>query len=70
MLPLEKRADRLAQVQAQVDYHGNRLAVYRRAHGSRPCIRLTELEAAYMAARTRLAGVAADATPEPGERSA
>jgi len=64
MSPLEKRADRMAQVQAQVDYHGNRLAVYRRMHGSRPTARLSELEGAYLAARDRLAGVSIDDAPE------
>jgi hypothetical protein len=28
-----QRADRLAQVVSQVNYHGERLALYRRLHG-------------------------------------
>jgi|KBSSwiStaDraftv2_1062776.scaffolds.fasta_scaffold481402_2 hypothetical protein len=59
-----KRADRLAQVRAQVDYHHQRLALYQRLHGSRPSARLSELELAYLSARERLAG-ASDAEP-PG----
>jgi hypothetical protein len=54
MSPL--RADRLDQVRAQVDYHGRRLQLYRRLHGSAPSARLAELEHAYAAARQRLAG--------------
>lgn len=61
MSPMQKRADRLAQIRAQVDYHGSRLVAYRRVHGTRPCQRLTDLEQAYLAARGRLAG----ASPEP-----
>ena len=44
MSGLDRRADRLAQVQAQDDYHGQRLELYQRLHGSRPCNRLAELE--------------------------
>ena len=44
----EKRADRLTQVQAQVDYHHQRLA---------------ELEHAYLTARTRLAGASGASVP-------
>lgn len=55
MSELDRRADRLAQVQAQVDYHGHRLELYQRKHGSRPCNRLAELEHAYTTARERLA---------------
>ena len=40
----DKRADRDAQVRAQVDYHRQRLLLYQRLHGSRPCARLTELK--------------------------
>ena len=59
------RADRQAQVHAQVQYHGQRLELYQRLYGSRPCARLSELEHAYALARERMAG-ASDATPEPG----
>jgi hypothetical protein len=62
MSTLDRRADRLAQVRAQVDYHGQRLELYQRLHGSRPSARLAELEHAYAAARERLAGATA-ATP-------
>lgn len=55
MAALENRADRLAQVRAQVAYHGQRLDLYRRLHGSSPSARLAELEHAYTAARERLA---------------
>ena len=68
MSGLDRRADRLAQVQAQVDYHGQRLELYQRLHGSRPCNRLAELEHAYSAARKRLAG-ASQAPPARGRRS-
>ena len=68
MSGLDGRADRVAQVQAQVDYHGHRLALYQRKHGSRPCNRLTELEHAYTAARERLAR-ASQAPPANGTRS-
>jgi hypothetical protein len=59
-----KRADRLAQVRAQVDYHQQRLVLYQRLHGSRPSARLSELEHAYLGAQERLAG-ASDTDP-PG----
>jgi hypothetical protein len=52
---VDKRADRLAQVRAQVEYHGQRLVLYQRLHGSRRCDRLSELEHAYSSARERLA---------------
>jgi hypothetical protein len=68
MSELDRRADRLAQVQAQVDYHGQRLRLYQRLHGSRPSTRLAELEDAYTAARRRLAG-ARDAPPASPTRS-
>ncbi len=61
MSPLDKRADRVAQVKAQVDYHHQRLVLYQRLHGSRPCVRLAELEHAYTTAQGRLA----DCTKEP-----
>jgi hypothetical protein len=50
----DKRADRLAQVTAQVDYHRQRLLLYQRLHGTRPCVRLAELEHAYRRARDRM----------------
>ena len=62
MAHVDKRADRLDQVSAQVDYHGQRLALYQRLHGSGPSVRLTELENAYRMARERLAVC----TPQPG----
>ena len=55
MAGLENRADRLAQIRAQVAYHGQRLALHQRLHGSSPCSRLSELEHAYSLARARLA---------------
>ena len=58
MAGVDGRADRLAQVRAQVAYHGQRLALYRRLHGSSPCTRLSELEHAYSSARRRLDGEA------------
>ena len=51
MASLDKRADRLTQVRAQVDYHRQRLLLYQRLHGSQPSARLAELSA-----RDRLAG--------------
>ena len=57
------RADRMAQVHAQVQYHGQRLELYQRLYGSRPCARLSELEHAYALARERMAG--ATEPPEP-----
>jgi hypothetical protein len=56
MAALDNRADRLAQVRAQVAYHGQRLDLYRRLHGSSPSARLAELEHAYTSARERLVG--------------
>ena len=52
----DRRADRMAQVRAQVDYHGQRLRLYQRLHGPGPSARLAELEHAYAQARERLAG--------------
>lgn len=66
MSSLDKRADRLAQVTAQLDYHRQRLVLYRRLHGSNPCSRLAELEHAYVSARNRLEGASDDATPAAG----
>ena len=56
MSTVDNRADRMAQVRAQVAYHGQRLVLHQRLHGSRPSARLSELEHAYNAARERLAG--------------
>jgi hypothetical protein len=56
MATVDRRADRLAQVRAQVDYHGQRLRLYQRLHGAGPSARLAELEHAYAQARERLAG--------------
>ena len=56
MSTVDNRADRMAQVRAQVAYHGQRLVLHQRLHGSRPSARLAELEHAYTAARERLAG--------------
>jgi hypothetical protein len=55
MSTVDDRADRMAQVRAQVAYHGQRLALHQRLHGSHPSARLSELEHAYSAARERLA---------------
>jgi len=65
MAALDNRADRLAQVQAQVAYHGQRLDLYRRLHGGSPSSRLSELEHAYTTARERLATASTD---PPGSR--
>jgi hypothetical protein len=63
MASLDKRADRLTQVRAQVDYHRQRLVLYQRLHGSSPCARLAELEHAYLSARDRLAGASTPDAP-------
>jgi hypothetical protein len=69
MSALDNRADRVAQVRAQVAYHGQRLVLYQRLHGSSPSARLAELEHAYRSARERLAS-ATDETPSgTGTRS-
>ncbi|MEA2385624.1 MAG: hypothetical protein QOH72_5595 [Solirubrobacteraceae bacterium] len=68
MASLDKRADRVAQVRAQLDYHRKRLDLYQRLHGSRPCARLSELEHAYSDARHRLEGAEA-AAPRYGSGS-
>jgi hypothetical protein len=60
MAGVDNRADRLAQVRGQVAYHGQRLALYQRLHGSSPCARLSELEHAYSSACRRLAGEAGE----------
>jgi hypothetical protein len=49
------RADRLAQVESQVNYHRQRLELYVRLHTSKPCQRLTQLEEAVKGAEDRLA---------------
>jgi len=61
MSTVDNRADRMAQVRAQVAYHGQRLVLYQRLHGSRPSTRLSDLEHAYDAARQRLAGESVEA---------
>jgi hypothetical protein len=66
MAGVDNRADRLAQVRGQVAYHGQRLALYQRLHGSSPSARLSELEHAYTSACKRLAGEA----HEPPSRDA
>jgi hypothetical protein len=53
------RADRLTQVESQVSYHRQRLALYERLHGSKPCQRLTQLQEAFVGAQDRLAQYAA-----------
>jgi hypothetical protein len=65
MSSVDSRADRIAQVRAQVAYHGQRLALHQRLHGSQPSARLAELEHAYRGARRRLDGATAE-TPSPG----
>jgi hypothetical protein len=50
-----ERADRIAQVESQVSYHRQRLALYVRLHDSPSAPRLRELEDAYRAAQERLA---------------
>jgi hypothetical protein len=64
MSTVDNRADRMAQVRAQVAYHGQRLVLYQRLHGSRPSTRLSDLEHAYDAARQRLAGESVE-SPAP-----
>jgi hypothetical protein len=62
-----QRADRLTQVESQLAYHRQRLALYVRLHGSQPCQRLTQLEEAYVDAQGRRARYAATrTTPERG----
>jgi hypothetical protein len=58
-----KRADRLTQIRAQVDYHHQRLVLHQRLHGSQPSARLAELEHAYLCARDRLTGASREETP-------
>jgi hypothetical protein len=49
------RSSRLAQVESQVNYHRQRLALYLRLHTDKPCQRLTQLEEALRGAEERLA---------------
>jgi hypothetical protein len=58
----------MAQVNAQVQYHGQRLELYQRLYGSRPCARLSELEHAYACARERQAGATDPPKPGPSAR--
>jgi hypothetical protein len=64
MSPLDKRADRLAQLRAQLDYHRQRLILHQRLHGSGPSARRAELEHAYLSARDRFAGASNREIPE------
>ncbi len=58
------RSSRLAQVESQVNYHRQRLALYVRLHTDKPCQRLTQLEEAVRGAEDRLASHAkAEAAP-------
>lgn len=49
------RSSRLAQVESQVNYHRQRLALYVKLHTDKPCQRLTQLEEAVRGAEERLA---------------
>jgi hypothetical protein len=69
MSTVDNRADRMAQVRAQVAYHGQRLVLYQRLHGSRPSARLAELEHAYNAARERLAGASVEPPAMAAQRT-
>jgi hypothetical protein len=53
------RSSRLAQVESQVNYHRQRLALYLKLHGEAPCQRLTQLREAARSAEERLAEHAA-----------
>lgn len=64
-----ERADRAAQVQAQVNYHRQRLLRYRDLHGSQPTPRLQELEHAYLSATNRLARHTADSDTAAGRKA-
>jgi hypothetical protein len=61
MAPPDKRADRLTQLSAQLEYHRQRLALHERLHGAAPSARLSELQHAYQRAQA----LAADATHGP-----
>jgi hypothetical protein len=63
-MSIDGRADRVAQLESQVNYHRLRLGLYRRLHGSRPSGRLQELEKAYVTAQTRLGSAAEDGAPQ------
>lgn len=67
-MSVHERADRAAQIQSQVTYHGQRLELYRRLHGAKPSERLRTLESAYIGAQERLADCTVD--PAPDERGA
>ncbi|MDP2712387.1 MAG: hypothetical protein Q8O56_14330 [Solirubrobacteraceae bacterium] len=60
------RSSRQAQVESQVNYHRQRLALYVKLHGDKPCQKLTQLEEAVSGAQKRLAKYSAeeDATAE------
>jgi hypothetical protein len=51
MAPPSKRADRVTQVTAQLEYHRQRLALHQRLHGAGPSARLGEPEHAYRRAQ-------------------
>ena len=53
------RSSRLAQVESQVNYHRQRLELYLKLHGDKPCQRLTQLNEAVSGAQDRLAEHAA-----------
>ena len=53
------RSSRLAQVESQVNYHRQRLELYVKLHGDKPCQRLTQLQEAVRGAKDRLAEHAA-----------
>jgi hypothetical protein len=55
MAPHGERADRLAQVTAQLEYHRQRLALHERLHGGSPSARLSELQHAYQRAQALVA---------------
>jgi hypothetical protein len=67
-MSIHERADRLAQLESQVNYHGLRLGLYRRLHGSRPSGRLQELERAYLTAQDRLNVANGDEPPADDPR--
>lgn len=54
------RSSRQAQVESQVNYHRQRLALYVKLHGDKPCQKLTQLEEAVSGAQQRLAKYSAE----------
>jgi hypothetical protein len=67
MAQTDRRADRLAQIRAQIGYHRQRLVLYERLHGSQPSARLAELQHAYLAAKDRLDAAAPDRQTPDGD---